>query len=353
VVEGGVWRVEEKYEGFAVTLNDVLVDGVAWRGRVLVRVPEFSAQATGVWVRLTCSLQRPEPFDGFAYDKFLASRHIYATCRVYGSLEDAGSDVVYPVRALLGEVHRVVRGRIDAALPEPHSTLLAGLWMGDDSFSDSWSDVFRQVGISHIVAASGSNIALVANLCSTALFTLGVVRQRAFIIILASMFGFVVLSGGESAVTRAAIMAALTLVARDLGRATSARNIYLLTVTAMVVESPLRLRYDPGFQLSALATLGLLLWSRPLSERLSFLPERFSIRESLATTLAATIATFPITVFSFGTFSPVSILANGVILPFLPLAMLLGAPALLHPLLAVPERLVLDLILSLAASLAL
>jgi competence protein ComEC len=196
---------------------------------------------------------------------------------VYGSLEDAGSDVVYPVRALLGEVHRVVRGRIDAALPEPHSTLLAGLWMGDDSFSDSWSDVFRQVGISHIVAASGSNIALVANLCSTALFTLGVVRQRAFIIILASMFGFVVLSGGESAVTRAAIMAALTLVARDLGRATSARNIYLLTVTAMVVESPLRLRYDPGFQLSALATLGLLLWSRPLSERLSFLPERFPI----------------------------------------------------------------------------
>jgi competence protein ComEC len=351
-VEGRVRRVETKYAGAAVILDQVLVGGERVSDRVLVQVPEFSEPPVGAVVGLKCGLKRPEPFDGFRYDKFLAAKHIRATCRTYGPLEVVSEGVVEPVRAVVAGIHGVVRGRINQVLPEPQATLLAGLLMGDDDFSPVWSARFRTVGVSHIVAASGSNIALVAQLSMTGLFSLGILRQRAFVCVLVMIFGFVLLAGGESAVTRAAVMAALTLMARDLGRATSIRNIFLLTVTILILESPLRLRYDPGFQLSALATLGLLILAKPISTHLGFLPERFAIREAVSTTLAATVATLPITIWSFGQLSLVSVLANGLILPLLPLAMGLGVVSLIHPWFAMPARMVLDVILALVTTLA-
>ena len=92
----------------------------------------------------------------------------------------------------------------------------------------------------------------------------------------------------------------------------------------MAVWNPRMLIADPGFQLSFLATIGITLLSKPIMRYLSFVPELLGMKESLATTLAAEIATLPVSMLIFRQFSLVAPLSNLLVAPLIPLAMLFG-----------------------------
>ena len=81
---------------------------------------------------------------------------------------------------------------------------------------------------------------------------------------------------------------------------------------------------DVSFQLSFVATLGLVLGTPVVARHLSFIPERFGIREIVGATIATTLSVLPILVYSFGTVSLVTIVSNALVLPAVPLAMLLS-----------------------------
>ena len=92
---------------------------------------------------------------------------------------------------------------------------------------------------------------------------------------------------------------------------------------------PLILLHDIGFQLSFLATLGLLLFSRSFENWLSLIPNWFELRMTVSATLSATIATLPILIMYFGRISTVALLANMAIVPVIPLLMLVSFTGLL------------------------
>lgn len=323
-VEGTIVRNDQDVSSQALTLNRVHVDETPVSGRVLVFAPGYPKVTTGQMVQLRCELDAPEPFDGFAYDRFLASKKIYATCFTK-DVPFVQSDSRRFVA--LDRLHEHTRAVIDRIFGEPQSSLLAGLLMGDNTFSDTWKTYFLRTGTSHVVAASGTNVSMLSLVLMAALISLGFKRQRAYPIILLGLAGFVIIAGGGAAVARAGVMGALALTATQLGRKTSPRNLILLTVVGMLLANPLLLRDDAGFQLSVVSTIGLILMAKSFSEKLAFIPETFGLRESFASTLAATLATLPIVIFGFHRLSLISPFVNLLVLPFIPYAMFAGAVA--------------------------
>jgi competence protein ComEC len=325
-ITGTIVNYEGDVSGQQLTLNDLVVDGVAASGRALVYTPGYPKVQTGEIVSLQCQLEAPEPFDGFRFDRYLASKNIYATCFVREVPFVVGESNRF---VALDRLHEGAVHVINRTFGEPHSALLAGLLMGDDNFSDEWKERFLRTGTSHVVAASGYNVTMLAFVLFAILISLGLKRQHAFPIVLLGVAAFVSIAGAEAAVTRAGIMGALALSATQLGRKTTPRNIILLTVVIMLLDEPRLLRDDVGFQLSVLSTIGLVTMAKYFSEKFAFIPATLGLRESFAATIAATLATLPIIIFGFGKISIISPFVNLLILPFVPYAMLTGGIAAL------------------------
>lgn len=329
VVEGLVIGADLTDSGVTYTINDIAIDSISRDNKMLVRAPISSTAIIGDRIQTACSIDQPQPFDGFAYDRFLAAKSIYATCSPSAAPFIIDNPSANTIRVqfwkFVGATHSFIDARTRAILPEPQATLLLGLLLGKNSFSDTWKTMFQQTGTSHIVAASGYNVAVVAELALLALISLGLYRKQAFPLVLLAIGFFIILAGAGAAVIRAGVMGVLALTARHIGRHTSPRNIIALTVAVMLIIEPRLLRDDVGFQLSVAATVGLILLTDRIAPFLKRIPTTFGVRESLASTLAATISTLPITLISFGSLSVVAPLVNMLVLPFIPFAMAFGA----------------------------
>ncbi len=328
-VEGNVVDFQRGERTAQVTLGDIVIDDEARSGRVLVTAPRDMLPNVGDRVSVTCSLESPEPFDGFAYDQYLAIRDVYAVCRVGDPLLVRTPGVGKSVGIMFTRTRMVLMDAIDRNLPQPQSTLLSGLLLGDAHFSDDWKARFLATGTSHIVAASGFNVSVVVLVLFSGLTMLGLRRQRAFWLLATVIVGYVALAGFSPAVVRAGVMGGLVLLAKKLGRKTTMRNVVLLAVAVMLTLEPRLFLYDVGFQLSVVSTVALIWIGPAFAERMKWIPTTLDLREVFASTLAATVCTLPLVVLTFGSVSLVGPLVNLVVLPFVPFAMAFGALGIL------------------------
>lgn len=229
--------------------------------------------------------------------------------------------------------HRFV-SNLERSLGEPHSALAAGLVVGEKSAlgKDLLND-FRIVGLIHIVVLSGFNITIVAVALRRMLSFLprvwGIVIGGAGI----ALFG--VLVGGGATVVRSCFMASVALIADLIRRDYSVVRALGFAALIMLIQNPLILLHDPSFQLSFLATLGLILLAQPLEEKLSFIPERFGMRCTVATSFATQIFVSPFILWMMGQISIIGVIVNILVLPFIPVTMLAvfltGALGFVHP----------------------
>src|SRR3989344_8670225 len=131
-------------------------------------------------------------------------------------------------------------------------------------------------------------------------------------------------------------MGTIALLAQTFGRATRMRNILVIVCLIMLLFNPKVLIWDAGFQLSFLATIGLIYFVPILKKYMMWLPKIFTIRESLTTTLSAIVLTTPLILFQFGRFSLLAPLANLLILPVIPVNMAVGFLAVVLGLIWLP-----------------
>ena len=134
------------------------------------------------------------------------------------------------------------------------------------------------------------------------------------------------MTGAEASVVRAAIIGVLIMIADQAGRQYYFRNALALAAFLMVLFNPKVLVFDLGFQLSFLAIIGIA-YLRPLLKKWLRMKEEPGIlnwRDNFLTTTSAQIAVLPLILSRFGYFSPISILANVLILEFIPPTMFLG-----------------------------
>jgi len=290
----------------------------------------------GDTVTVTGKLQAPANFSDFDYQGYLARQGISSVvynARVESVTKGGG---VSPL-GVIYELRRSFVASLQNSLPTPEAELAEGILLGGSSTMPSdLKEDFRRAGLLHIVAISGYNMSIIAGL-ALQLGTHVFGRRRATILGGASIALFAVFWGPQPSVLRAAIMAGLALLAMRIGRVNFAPNALALSAIVLTAFDPLVL-WDVSFQLSFAATAGVLfltpllvnlldqVWRRVNSagQRMTN-PVLASVIESLALTLGATFATLPIVSLDFHTVSLVAPLANLVVLPVIPSAMLLAA----------------------------
>ena len=225
-----------------------------------------------------------------------------------------------------------VRARAEQALasgmPAREAALARGFVLGEDDRVDPATvEDFRRAGLSHLLAVSGQNVALLALLVMPLLAALGMPLRTRLVWIIAAIAVYVPLAGGGPSIVRAGVMGALSLLATLSGRRTS--RVYALTIAALVTLAiDPRIGADIGWQLSFAAVLGILAIARPLRaaivRRFGSRGLRGALAEGVAVTVSATLATAPLIAFHFGELSTVTILANLLALPAVAPAMWLG-----------------------------
>jgi len=153
---------------------------------------------------------------------------------------------------------------LQRSLPEPMASLSAGILLGvKGQMPKQFYDALVNTGTLHIVAASGYNVSIVATI---AMRVIGgfVSRNVAIVMGIVAIIVYVFLAGGSASVLRAGIMGSLTLVSFYFGRPAEANRLLFVTAGIMLLIDPI-LIFDIGFQLSFVATAGLL-YLEPLIE---------------------------------------------------------------------------------------
>lgn len=303
-------------------VSRLTLSGSSIGGAILVRDRRmWPRHAYGETVRLT---GKPEIAELDGYGASLRSRGIQAT--MFGPRIETLEPAPPSAYGVLIAVREAVEGRVRVLFPEPQASLAVGLLTGTRaSFPDALTEDLRVSGLTHIVAISGSNVAIVLALLETLLFWIP--RRWRLWPLVGGVALFVLFTGASASVVRAGIMGGLGVAALHAGRASNARRAILWTAGAMLLWNPLLLTNDLGFQLSFLSVLGILEVSPYLEKFLARVPNVLALRESIALTLSSQITAAPWIAYKLGNLSLVALPANLVAGPLIPWAMLFGALA--------------------------
>lgn len=312
----------------------------------------YGAFEYGDRVHFSGTLKAPTNFvtDGetFDYQSYLAKDDIYALIR-YGELtmvEHYRGNLLVDV---LLSVKRRLKAGIDAVLPVPESTLLGGLLLGGKNvLPQDLQDLFRNAGVIHIIVLSGYNFMILISMFGV-LFT-RVPLYAKTVLLLVVLVLFAIMVGGGATVIRSLLMACILLLARATKRSYDALRALLIAGVVMLAHNPKILLHDLSFELSFLASIGLLLVAPLVASWFRFLPERFGLQELAVSTTATQITVLPLLLYTTGNISVLSLGTNMLILPCIPVTMLFGflaaLVALISPLLAFPFSFVSHALLS-------
>ncbi|TAN33566.1 ComEC family competence protein [Patescibacteria group bacterium] len=312
-------------------------------GKIIFWLPLYPRYEYGEELNLSCVLQEPKASpDGFRYDQYLARYGIWSVCGnpVIARSETTKQSLAKNGIAALPTVARndmlrlksAVANQVDKLWPEPKSSLMAGLLYGARSgLPTELLEDFNRSGITHIIAISGYNISIIALALMSFFILAGLSRPRAFWAVVVGIILFVLFTGASASVVRAGIMGVIVLLAQQMGRLSRVGNVLALTAALMLLFNPYVLVWDAGFQLSFLATLGLVYLSLGIASSLPA-PRNDSINfffQTLVQTLSAIIATLPLMLFQFGRLSIVAPLVNLLVLWIIPWLMLFGFAAVM------------------------
>ena len=291
------------------------------------------------------------------YDQYLAAQGLDARCEAT-NLTVTGHD--YSPAGRLEQLRQSSGDALQLVLPEPAGGLAAAILIGlRDRVDRDLAAAFTTAGVSHVVAISGWNIAIVAATVAALLRRRTSRRKRAIVTMIA-IVGYTLFAGASASVVRAAVMAGVAMAAIESGRGGRAMVGLGWAAVVMIVAAPATVG-DVGFQLSAAATAGLIAWATPLTEWLGQRAPRLpcAMRESLGISLAAQASTLPIALLEFGRLALIAPAANLVVVPIVAPVMAagaaafgagglaaLGAPAWLTAPIAMPAAMLLEVLIA-------
>lgn len=307
---------------------------------ILVTTDLYPLYHYGDVVEFSGTLAKPENFltdqgKEFDYVNYLAKDDIFYTMS-FAHLTLVDHDAPSRFKELLFRFKASLEEHIGSVMPAPESTFMEGIALGSRAgIGSELRDQFVATGTIHIVALSGYNISVVADGIQK-FFSLFFMRTLALSLGSVSIILFVLMTGAQATAVRAGIMAVLALLARATGRTYDISRALFLAGLFMLLQNPNILAHDVSFQLSFLATLGMVYltpltkaWFEkgnvPRAPSSSVLAKTRGIAvEVVSTTLAAQIAVAPFILYAMGTFSIVSFPLNLLIIPLVPIAMYLG-----------------------------
>lgn len=309
---------------YILEAENVLISGSKSevKGRVLFSMDLYPEFHYGDKVKIKGRLTAPMEFDTFSYKDYLSLFNVYSVMyRPRVDLISKNNGNLF--FAALFNIKTNFEEQLNKLMPEPMASFEAGLLTGSrKGIPESLMLNFNLTGLTHIIAISGYNISLIIVLISGLFKSLS--RNVKIPVIIVIIIVFTLFVGASAAVVRASIMGIIAVIALWFGRQSQVINALLISAFIMVLINPYTLIYDAGFQLSFLATLGLILTGNHLEKLFRFLPDHFGLREAFAMTFSAQIFALPVIMINFKRLSLISPVANVMVVPFIPFAMLFG-----------------------------
>ena len=290
-------------------------------GDILVKVERFEKFQVGDECKFSGNLVEPKNSENFDYKKFLKNKNIYFLME-YPKVECEDFKSSYILRRSLVDLKQKIIEKVEKYINEPLSSLFVGILMGENRlFSKTFDSYVRIAGISHIVAASGYNVTILLIVLNSSLKFLP--KNVRIVISVVLIWCFCLLSGVSASIVRACIMASVSLIGLLFGRRGEIHTIFFLCIFIFVLFNP-KIVFDVGFQLSCCATGGLIYLLPSITNMLKITSKDGFFVNTVLTTISCTIATLPISISTFQTFSMWAVLANTLVLPVIESTMLFG-----------------------------
>ena len=303
-----------------LTKTEIIAD--VEKGRVLIFDSNNSDIDYGDKILIKGVAKIPEAYNGFDYRGYLAKDKISILFN-FPEIEIIEKGKVPFIFSLKDKAREEIKN--DMAFKE--GVVIEAMILGDDSrMSKDFKQDLNASGLSHAIAISGSHMVLFSAMLFELLMFLGFWRKQAQISVIVFTFLYIILVGAPASAVRSGIMIGLLLLSQILGRQSSGWRSIVIAGFLIVLENPLVLKFDLGFQLSFLAVMGMMFVGPSINYYLNlFFKDRLPyLREIITMTISAQFFVIPILINSFNSISLISIISNIVIAPFLPLIMGLG-----------------------------
>lgn len=239
-----------------------------------------------------------------------------------GSISYAEVEVIRSEPSSLEQIRLKFFQSVYSSLPEPHASLGIGFLAGvRSSIPKDLQDRLSRVGLTHIIAVSGYNLTILV----MAISRLGkkLSKYQKLILSLSLIFTFLLITGFSASVVRAALVSLISLSCAYYGRRISPLNVILITAAITASVNPVYLWEDIGWWLSFLAFFGVLILAPVIKKKIYKDREPKLIAAIVIESLSAQLLTAPLIAHIFGTFSVISLLANILVIPWIPIIMLL------------------------------
>ena len=311
------------------------------RRTVLINVYNFKDAedySLGTGLILTGVLRNPPGSrnpGGFNYRNYLYTKRIPATLSINeNNVKKAGFIRNLPVKRFGLSMRRYILTSLEKNLSCEKAALIGAMLIGyRENLTESMENAFSASGLTHIMAVSGANLAFLIFPLLWLLSMVGVDRKVSAIIAIPFIFLYLLLTGMESSVLRASVMAVLLLLGRALYRKAELVNSVAVAVLVLLLINPFMF-FDVGFQLSVGATLGLgVLYKRVRGIFPAKIPGFIS--ETIAATISAQAGVLPLLIMYFNKVSLISLFSNLLVVPVTGFATTLGAVCIIvrsiHP----------------------
>ncbi|HRY30784.1 MAG TPA: ComEC/Rec2 family competence protein [Candidatus Paceibacterota bacterium] len=325
-----VGEIDKRESYSRITVKTEMIEHDSGRNftqeKVIITTGHYPELLTGQKIKSFGKINLPENFLNeneieFDYIKFLAKDGVYSLM-YYPKIEILSNGELKFERLIFSIKQKFIE-KINQILPSPEAELLGGILLGAKrSLGAELENNFRKVGLVHIIVLSGYNVTIIAE--AILKFFSFLPSFLSAIIGASSIIVFSVMVGSGATVIRSTIMTLLALTARISGRTYSVNRALFLAGSVMILINPMILFYDPSFQLSFTATLGLINLNKFVQKLFGFIPEKFNLREITTSTFSTQIAVLPLLMKMTGQLSVVAPIVNIITLQFIPLTMLLG-----------------------------
>lgn len=280
-------------------------------------------------IRVAGKLKTPAQFSDFDYQSYLMKDGIYSvmdfpTITLISHNDGVGFSFLY--QKILAVKHALGKS-LEQYFNSEEQHLMQGLVFGNDKNTpEEMKEKFRVTGLSHVTAVSGGNIIILTEIFLLIGLAIGCWRWQALLLSIGGIWFYIMLIGLPVSAIRAGLMGSVFLLAQVFGRQHTSLRMLFLVASLMIFQNPWLLFYDVSFQLSFLASLGII-YAKPVIDyylrRLA--KNSFAVMiDSISVTLSAQLFTLPIILYNFGRISLVSPMTNVLVLPIVPWLTILG-----------------------------
>lgn len=335
-------KEEENILSYIVKLNNdkfILNIYASKYGKQKIKLTNYSDYKYGDILEVKGKIVIPEllnnPYE-FDYKRYLNSTNIYGVINTYSSLTykgNNGNKLIKKTYIFRDHICNI----IEKNCIKDNADVLKGVIYGDKKqLNQDIKQSFSNIGLSHMLVASGTNIAIVIAVIGSVCKKLKMNKKTINILLIISILIFVMLCNFEISITRAGIMAITTLILNLKNKKTSSYKKLFIAFLLLYILNPMCI-YSISFQLSFLATFSIILFYKKIYLTLDY-NIKYLLNKKLycllkhplkllSIMLSVQIGILPIQINTFNNYPIISIVSNiciGLIISFIQMMGVIG-----------------------------